>query len=230
MRHPRNLVAPSLGFAVLLIASSFTTCLAQSAAPAPAPAAAPAPVVVMKIAANLSTKNAKAGDAISGKTVRSYKLQDGTEIPKGSKIVGKVDTVQSKKAGNGDSMMSFRLDEIDVKGGAAIPIHGAVVAIGPSMAPKVGLGGNSVMSRNVNPQSGTGVTAAGQGTGSSSGMDPGIGLGSQGAKDEDDIAMGSTMPGVALGRHLDTDWTTVLKGFHTDIDLDSDVVMKVQLK
>ena len=72
--------------------------------------------------------------------------------------------------------------------------------------------------------------AAGQGTGSSSGLDPSIGLGSQGAKDEDDIAMGSTMPGVALGRHLDADWTTVLKGIHTDIDLDSDVVVKIQLK
>jgi hypothetical protein len=211
-----------LAVAALLVAFSPASLFAEDAAPAP--------VLVAKISANLSTKNAKVGDSITGKVARAYKMPDGTEIPRGSKIVGKVDIVQSKKAGNGDSMLSFRLDQIEVKGRAPVPVHGIVVAIGPSMAPKVGLGGNSVMSRNVNAQSGTGVTAAGQGTGSSSGMDPGIGLGSQGARDENDIAMGSTMPGVALGRHLDTDWTTVLKGVHTDIDLDSDVVIKVQLK
>jgi hypothetical protein len=213
-----------LAVAALLVVLFPTPGRAQAAA------AAPAPVMVAKIAANLTTKNAKVGDPITGKTTKAYKLEDGTAIPKGSKIVGKVDTVQSKKAGNGDSMLSFRLDEIEVKGGAAIPVHGFVVAIGPSLAPKVGLGGNSVLSRNVNAQSGTGVSAAGQGTGSSSGLDPSVGLGAQGAKDEDDIALGSTMPGVALGRHLDADWTTVLKGIHTDIDLDSDVVIKVQLK
>ncbi|MGD0629185.1 MAG: hypothetical protein ABR987_07525 [Terracidiphilus sp.] len=224
MNRMRRHIPATLAVAALLVVFSPVLGLAQAASPAPAP------VMVVKIAANLSTKNAKVGDSVTGKITKAYKLQDGTEIPKGSKIVGKVDTVQSKKAGNGNSMLSFRLDQIEVKGGAAIPVHGFVVAIGPSMAPKVGLGGNSVLSRNVNAQSGTGVTAAGQGTGSSSGLDPSAGLGTQGAKDEDDIAMGSTMPGVALGRHLDADWTTVLKGVHTDIDLDSDVVIKVQLK
>jgi hypothetical protein len=89
-----------------------------------------------------------------------------------------------------------------------------VVAIGPSLAPKSGY--DSVLGRG--------------GVGSSTGLDPSIGGGKQGAKDEDDIAMGSTMPGVALGRHTDADWTTALRGIHTDIDLDSDVVIKVQLK
>jgi hypothetical protein len=38
------------------------------------------------------------------------------------------------------------------------------------------------------------------------------------------------MEGVALGRHLDADWTTALRGVNKDIDLDSDIVIKVQLK
>jgi hypothetical protein len=203
---------------------------AQAAAPAPAATTTPGPILVAKIAANLSSKNAKVGDSVAAKTLKGYKLPDGTDIPKGSKITGKLESVESKKAGNGDSMMTFRLEQIEVKGGAVVPIHGLVVAIGPSLAPHVGLGGNSVLSRNTNTQSGTGVTAASQGTGSSTGMDPNLGLGSSGAKDENDIPLGSTLDGVALGKHLDADWTTALKGLHSEINLDSDVLIKVQLK
>lgn len=188
------------------------------------------PVMEAKIAVKISSKNAKVDDLVAAKTLRTYKLQDGTEIPKGSKIEGKVISVQSKKAGNGDALMSFRFDQIEVKGGATVPVHALVVAIGPPMAPKDLFGANSVMARNTNPQSGTGVSAAGQGTGSSNGLDPNAGLGSAGAKDEDDIRMGSTLEGVSLGQHTDADWTTALKGFKTEIDLDSDVVVKVQLK
>jgi hypothetical protein len=197
---------------------------------AQAPASVPAPVLVAKIATNLSTKNAKPGDVITAKTLKSAKLTDGTEIPKGSKLTGKVTTVQSKKAGNGTSMLSFRIDQVEPKGGAAIPIKGLVVAIGPSLAPKDLFGANSVMARNTNPQPGTGVTSGSQGTGSSNGLDPNLGLGNAGAKDEDDIPLGSRLEGVSLGRHMDADWTTALEGIHTDIDLDSEVLIKVQLK
>jgi|HubBroStandDraft_1064217.scaffolds.fasta_scaffold56829_2 hypothetical protein len=226
MNTSRRKVPAILAIAALLVA--ILPRFVQAQTPAAQPAAAP--VLVAKIAANLSTKSAKVGDAIVAKTVKAYKLTDGTSIPKGSKVTGKVATVQSKKAGNGNSMMTFRLDQIEVKGGAAIPIQGLVVAIGPSMAPKDLFGANSVMGRNTNPQSGTGVTAASKGTGSSNGLDPNTGLGSSGAKDENDIPLGSTLEGVALGRHMDADWTTALQGIKTDIDLDSDVVIKVELK
>jgi hypothetical protein len=214
----------SLIISALLVALSAALGHAQSTA---SPAA---PVLVAKIAANLSSKNAKVGDTFVAKTVKAVKLTDGTDIPKGSKLIGKVSAVQSKKDGNGNAMLTFRIDQIEPKGGAAIPVKGFVVAIGPSLAPKDGLGGNSVLSRNVNTQGGTGVTAASQGTGSSNGLNPNAGLGGVAPKDEDDIAMGSTLPGVALGRHLDADWTTALQGVHTEIDLNSDVVIKVQLK
>lgn len=218
--------------AITALLPVFNLALSQApAAPAAQPAAQAAGVVmVAKIDGKLSTKNAKAGDVISAKILKSWKLTDGTEIPKGSKITGKVSIIKSKKDGNGNSMVSFRLDEIDVKGSAAIPVHGMVVAIGPSLAPKDGLGANSVLGRNTNPQGGTGVTAASQGTGSSNGIDPNAGLGGPNVRDEDNIPLGSTMPGVSLGRHLDADWTTILQGVKEDIDLDQDVLIKVQLK
>jgi hypothetical protein len=207
---------------------ALAAALASTAAQAQAPAT-PAPVMIAKITVKLSTHNAKVGDVFAAKTDRGYKLQDGTVIPKGSKITGKVASVQDRKTGNGDSMITFRLDQIEVKGGATVPIKGLVVAIGPPMSPHDLFGANSVMARNTNTQAGTGVGAAGQGTGSSNGMDPNAGLGSAGAKDEDDIRMGSTMQGVSLGKHMDNDWTSILKGFKTEIDLDSDEVVKVQL-
>jgi hypothetical protein len=202
---------------------------ATGQAPA-APAAEPsALVMVAKIDGRLSTKNAKVGDTISAKILRSWKLTDGTDIPKGSKISGKVALIKSKKDGNGNSMLSFRLDEIEVKGGAAVPVHGMVVAIGPSMGPdKNGLGPNSVLSRSSSVN--TDTSSTGRGVGSTNGLDPHTGLSGGNVKDEDNIPLGSTMPGVSLGRHLDADWTTILQGVKEDIDLDSDVLIKVQLK
>jgi hypothetical protein len=201
-----------------LIAFIPTVGWAQGAAPAPAAIPAPAtPLLVAKIAASLSTRNAKVGDSIIAKTLKPWKLADGTDLPKGSKLVGKVSAAQSKKAGNGNSTLAFRFDEAEVKAGAAVPIRGFVVAIGPSLSPKdIGFGPGSAMNRG--------------GQGSTPGIDPNTGLGKTGAKDEDDIPLGSTLQDVALGRHMDADWTTALKGIKTDIDLDSDVVIKVQLK
>jgi ribulose 1,5-bisphosphate carboxylase large subunit-like protein len=193
-------------------------------------------VMVAKIDGKLTTKNAKVGDTISAKILASWKLTDGTEIPKGSKIVGKVADIKSKKDGGGNSMMSFRLDEIDVKGSAAVPVHGVVVAIGPSLAPKEMPETNSEQGRNSNTQAGTGMAAAPPGTGASrgsrstNGIDPNAGPGGPNVKDENDIPMGSSMPGVSLERAPDADGTTILQGVKKDIDLDQDVLIKVQLK
>ena len=222
--------------AIATLLPVFNLALGQApAAPAPASASAPAAaaqpaglVMVAKIDGKLSTKNAKVGDVISAKILKAWKLTDGTDIPKGSKITGKVAIVKSKKDGGGNSMMSFRLEEIDVKGGAAVPVHGMVVAIGPSLAPKDGLGPNSVMGRSSGVSSDT--SNAGRGVGSTPGIDPHTGLGGPNVRDEDNIPLGSTMPGVSLGRHLDADWTTILQGVKTDVDLDQDVLIKVQLK
>jgi len=220
-------IAQTAAVAALLFAAVLSIVHAQDTAPLQ-PAG---PVIVAKIAVKVSTKTAKVGDAIEAKTLREYKLQDGSDIPKGSRIEGKVATVESKKAGNGNSLMTFSLEQIEVKGGAAIPIHGLVVAIGPSLMPSDSPGGNPAMSRGANPQGGAAAaTPPSQGRGSLNGQDPNASLGSTGAKDEYDIPLGSTMEGVALGRHTGADWTTGLQGVKTEINLDSDVVIKVQLQ
>jgi hypothetical protein len=185
-------------------------------------------VIVAKFDRTLDTKNAKEGDPISVKTLKAVKLADGTTLPKGSKLTAKVITVQSKKVGNGNSMLTFRFDDAQANGGSALQLHGQVVAIGPSLAPGDDLGPHSVMSRSSSVSSDP--TNAGKGFGSTNGIDPGTGMGKAGAKDEDNIAMGSTLEGVALGVHKDADWTTALQGVKRDIHLDSDIIVKVQVK
>lgn len=185
-------------------------------------------VIVAKFEKTLDTKNAKEGDPVTVKTLKSVKLVDGTTLPKGSKLTAKVITVQSKKAGNGNSMLTFRFDDAQANGGAAMQLHGQVIAIGPSMAPGDDLGPHSVMSRSSSASSDPANT--GKGFGSTNGLNPGAGMGKTGAKDEDDIAPGSTLEGVALGVHKDADWTTALQGIKRDIRLDSDIIVKVQVK
>jgi len=220
----------------ILAIAALLPCFNQAYSQAPAGEQSGGLVMVARIDGKLSTKNAKVGDVITAKILKSWKLTDGTEIPKGSKISGKVASVKSKKEGGGNSMLSFQLDEIDVKGSAPVPIHGVVVAIGPSLAPKDDLGANSDLGRNPNPQGGAGMTPplpatrSPRGAGSSSGVDPNAGPGSANIGDEDNIPLGSTMPGVSLERHVDADGTTTLQGAHEDIDLDSAVLIKVQLR
>jgi hypothetical protein len=226
MNRSAGRIVRTAAVAVFLFAAIPTVGHAQDAAP-PQPVA---PIIEAKVVVKVSTKTAKVGDLIAAKTLREYKVQDGTVIPKGSKIEGKLDAVQSKKAGNGDSLMSFRFDQIEVKGGATVPVHGLVVAIGPSLMPNDSPGGSPAMARSTNPQSGAGAMTPSPGRGSQNGPAPNTSLGSAAAKDENDIPLGSTMEGVALGRHTDADWTTALQGVKTDINLDSDVLIKVQLQ
>lgn len=214
----------------LSIAGLFSPCgqrLARAAKLNPAdespgtarPAAQPpviGPVLVARIVGTLTTKNAKVGEMLTAKTLKPWKLADGTKIPKGSKLEAQVTSVQSKEAGHGTSMLTFRFDKAEIKGGVAIPIRGLVVAIGPDLGPKASIGANSVIGRG--------------GVGSTAGLDPNTGIGRSGARDEDDIPIGSTLQGVRVGRHLDADWTTALLGTKEDIWLDSDVLVKVEFK
>jgi hypothetical protein len=180
-------------------------------------------VIVAKFTKLVSTKSLKAGDVINAKTLRPAKLTDGTDIPKGSTLIAKVSVVKSKSENNGNSILLFRIDNVELKSGQLVPIHGMVVAIGPSLAPKNSLGAGSVIARG-------GPGAGDPSGGGGAGLDPSAGLGRAGAMDELNIPIGSTLEGVGLGVHKDADWTTPLEGFKCDIQLDSDVVIKVQLK
>ena len=88
-------------------------------------------VLVAKFTGKLGSKSAKMGDALTAKALGAAKLADGTEIPKGSKLIGKVVAVQSKDAGAGTSTLAVRFDQVELKGGGTHPVWGLIVGIGP---------------------------------------------------------------------------------------------------
>jgi hypothetical protein len=92
---------------------------------APSTAAAPAELspVDGELVDKLDTKTAKTGDAVVIKTKDSVKTADGTEIPKGSKLVGKVVGVKPIGEGNENSQVALQFDHVELKGGQNMPVH-----------------------------------------------------------------------------------------------------------
>jgi hypothetical protein len=101
------------------------------------PAASPqAPVIEMspvngELVSKLDSKTAKTGDSVVVQTKASAKTPDGTEIPKGSKLVGHV--LASKPSGAGEnSQVALQFDHIELKGGQNLPIHSQIQSIAPA--------------------------------------------------------------------------------------------------
>ena len=203
---------------VLIAVFLFGSCIASSqvprpVSPPPALAATEAPVLLAKFDGAVNTKSAKVGDVIAAKTTKDLKLKD-LDIPRGSKLIGSVASVQSMQAGGGTSSLAIRFDHVELKGGAILRIQGLIVSIGPAPELKVGLGYNSVLNRG--------------GAGATPELDPSIASDHYG-QDRSDLPKGSTLEGVALGLHLNATGATELRGVHRDIKLDLGVMVKVAL-
>ena len=101
----------------------------QAASPA-APAAEMSPVTG-ELVSKLDSKTAKAGDSVVVQTKTSVNTADGTEIPKGSKLVGHV--VAVRPSGSGDnSQVALQFDHIELKGGQSMPVHSQIQSISPA--------------------------------------------------------------------------------------------------
>ena len=168
------------------------------------------PFVVAKFTQFVNTKNAKPGDAVKAKTIADLKLGD-IDIPKGSVLQGAVTEAQSEKDGNGTAALAIRFDHIDLKSGQTLKIAGQIIAIG-EVTNDPGLGTGSVLGRG--------------GVGSTQGLDPNLDLGNT---KKGDIGLGSSMPGVAIGLHLDQNQATQLRGIKREIKIDTDTEIKVAL-
>jgi hypothetical protein len=101
----------------------------QAASPA-APAVEMSPVTG-ELVSKLDSKTAKAGDSVVVQTKTSVNTADGTEIPKGSKLVGHV--VAVRPSGSGDnSQVALQFDHIELKGGQSMPVHSQIQSITPA--------------------------------------------------------------------------------------------------
>jgi hypothetical protein len=113
-------------------ASAPATEPAQPTSPAAAPAA---PAVEMspvngELVSKLDSKTAKAGDNVVVQTKASAKTADGTEIPKGSKLMGHIIAVQPSGAG-ANSQVALEFDHLELKGGQSVAVHSQIQSIAP---------------------------------------------------------------------------------------------------
>lgn len=118
----------------------------------------------------LDSKSAKQGDSVVLKTREDVKIPDGTEIPKGSKLVGHVTNVKARGDGNENSQITVQFDRAELKGGSSLPIESVLESVAPSA-------GEATMDNNngAAPVQAVPGSAANSGSAQSAGSSPGAG-------------------------------------------------------
>lgn len=174
--------------------------------------------LLAELISKLDTKSAKAGDIVIAKTVANLQTTDGSTIPKGSKLEGKITQVESKAAGNGNASVAILFDQLEVNGGQQKPIHGVIVAI----APRPSLSDQGASSGSL-PLAST--RSAGQMTAATGGGPVAVSHEQQ----AESIPPGSTVKGVQLDTKLTADGATTLHANNKDIRLESGMKIEVGL-
>src|SRR6516162_7023630 len=122
-----------IGLAALTVVS--TVVIANQVAAAQGTAAPPAQASSPEIHAVLEKivhpKKAKVGYEVVARMTDSTKLKDGTELPKGTKIVGKVTEVKMKADNEGPSKLGLLFDKAQLKDGKEMPVTMALVSVAP---------------------------------------------------------------------------------------------------
>ena len=113
---------------ILLLGSSF--CLGQ-AATSTAPTAVGHGAFPTKVIKTLDSSKLKEGDAVEVETAGSFRLPDGTLVPKGSKLKGHVTAAKARSKGDTDSQLTMAFESLEVTNGKTLPIKGAVQAVFP---------------------------------------------------------------------------------------------------
>jgi len=87
--------------------------------------------VKAELEGRLDTKSAKTGDPVELKTKEPVTTYDGTEIPKGTKILGHVTSVQAHGKTNADATVTIQLDRAELKGGKTLAILSEIRWVAP---------------------------------------------------------------------------------------------------
>jgi len=192
-----------------------------------------------ELVSKLDSKTAKNGDSVVVQTKKGIKTPDGTEIPKGSKVVGHVIAVRPSQSGQ-NSQMALVFDRVELKGGKAMPVHSQIQSISPpegaasasgSPGPSSpngasGPGGAAQQSAGAAPSAG----GAGPASAANGGPAPGTLVGQNGA-----IAIRTTsIPGVLVANNAPgqqdprmADASSILLGARGDIALDGGTLIVV---
>ena len=134
-----------IGFLSILFAASL--CFGQAATPVQAAGAVAHGAFPVKTTKTLDSSKLKQDDAIEVETSGSFKLPDGTLVPKGSKLEGRVVTSKARSKGDSDSELTLAFNKLNIQGGKELAVKGAVQAVYPPadepMGPNMSTAGTS---------------------------------------------------------------------------------------
>lgn len=96
------------------------------------PAAAQLKPVSAELVDKLDSKSAKQGDSVVVKTDENLQISEGTEIPRGSKLIGHVTNVQPRGDGHENSQIAIQFDRAELKSGQSLPIESVIQSVAPA--------------------------------------------------------------------------------------------------
>src|SRR5215467_8587586 len=146
-RNWRLASALLLGSTVLTGTSSAQTVQAGAAATAQANGSGKSQASSASLAAgtlvnaeldkSLDSKKAKAGDAVTARTIEAVKEDGKVVLPKGSKLTGHVTRASARGKGDSDSTLGLQFDRVESKDGQAMAVHLSLqaMAAAPGAAP-----------------------------------------------------------------------------------------------
>jgi hypothetical protein len=202
--------------------------------------------VNVELVNKLDSKTAKTGDSVVAQTKASVKTADGTEIPKGSKLVGHVLGAKSSEAGE-NSQVALQFDHFELKGGQNLAVaHSQIQSIAPAGG-AAAMSGSGAMSAppaagSSSPSAsgasgGSRASGSPQGTGGDAGAAAGNGAPAAGTvvARTGNIAIATTsVPGVLLANNAPgqqdprmAQASSILLGAKQDIQLDGGTQMVV---
>lgn len=77
----------------------------------------------------------KVGDSVAARMTEPTKLRDGTEIPKGAHILGKVTEIKKRADKEGPSKLGILFDKVQLKDGKSVQLIMALVSVAPRSEP-----------------------------------------------------------------------------------------------
>jgi hypothetical protein len=110
------------------LAASF--CFGQASTSAPAAAIGHGAFPV-KLTKTLDSSKLKVGDTVELETAGSFKLPEGTLVPKGSKLTGHVTAATARSKGDSTSQLTVTFDKLNVADGKQLSVKGTVQAVFP---------------------------------------------------------------------------------------------------
>jgi hypothetical protein len=90
--------------------------------------------VTGELMGKLDSKSARVGEPVILRTTQKMKTADGFEIPRGSRLIGRVTEVQAHTKGHEQSSLGIAFDRAELKNGESFAIHSLIESVGPNPA------------------------------------------------------------------------------------------------